>query len=310
MPPDETIPNPAPVDPPPAASVSQEPSPAPSSVTVAAPVETPASPAPAIVAEPAAAPVVEAPAEPQREPTLIEKFVQERDAKKAGETAPVDPTAAKPADPAKPVDPNAPKIEAKPEDPAKPPVDPAAPAPAAEPAPFDPTVHEFELPATIQGKSPQMDEFRGLLAERDKLPPQEFAQKLVNLHANTMQQFVDSYAKDYGEKQWQFWKDSQQKLTAEVMADPVIGGNNYGGAMEKIAKWRDTFVPEAEMAAFDQELRLSGAGNMVHILKAIYRSQSRFDEPRMPPENPKPPRDIGMKPNAAGRLRNYYQNGT
>lgn len=286
----------------PAPDPNAPPAAAPAPAADAAPAPAPAAdppPAPAPVADPAPKP--DAPA---------------ADAPKPDGAAPVDPAAAKPtlleelgpdgkpvetkpdADAAKPTDKAAePAADAKPGDPAKP----ADAAPKPEPVKYDVATLLPEGTTIVDQKV--FDEALGTLSELGV--PQEKAQALLGYHTKAM----TDYATHLANEQQRVFAETREGWVKEVMADPILGGAGHKTAMAAVARMRDKFVPEGERAAFNEFLRVTGAGDNPNFLRMLHRVAGLFDEPAPAPTPNNPPPDRGGRINGR-RSRVIYDHPT
>jgi len=203
-------------------------------------------------------------------PSLLETFDQERAAKGAQE---------------------APQATQEPK--------PGEPAATPEPAPLPPVNYEYTLPETIKlddalkgDVHKAFDEFR-----RD---PAKGAQGLIDLHAKTMQQYADHLVKE----QYRVFNETRRNWVNQVMSDPQLGGSGHQTAMGAIARMRDQFVAEADRPAFEQFLLVTGAGDHPQFLKLLHNVSRFYDEPPLPPANPKPTPTNGMPPRRG--MRSLY----
>lgn len=286
----------APVADPAPAPVANPNPPAPSS-SPADPAAAPAQPAAAEVKAEAAASsdkpaaVADKPAEgadkPKAEPVKAEEV------KPASETPTLLEEAGKKPD-AKPADKPA---EAKPGDkPAE-----AKSAEAAKPAPVQ--YQAFQFPEGVKiADQKAFDEATGILAQHQI--SQEVAQDLVNRHVKAMQ----DYAAHVASEQQRVFAETRKGWRNEVMADDLIGGSGHQTAMGVVARMRDLFVPEAERKAFNDFLRLTGAGDHPLFNKLLYRIGMKFDEAPQAPMPHNPPPDRGKAP--GGRRAALYDHAT
>ncbi|MBB3453901.1 hypothetical protein FHT86_002157 [Rhizobium sp. BK313] len=250
----------------------------------AAAVEAPVVAAPEAVVEAPAVETPAAPAEPNphETPTLLEGF-KDKPEVKAEEAKPAEEKPAEPGAEAKPA-------EVKPEE--KPGEAKPAETPAAD---LPPITYEFKLPEALKDDSDKMGAYTGVLAEH-RVPP-EAGQKLLDMHATAMQ----SYAEQVAQNQMKVWNDTRADWRKQVMADEQLGGAGHQTAMGAIARMRDMFVSEKDMPAFDEFLRITGAGDHPAFLRMLHSAARHFDEPGMPPPNPKPSPSNGQAPK--GRFR-------
>ena len=288
------------------APATPEPAAAPASApltTTAASSPTPEAPAaapePSTTAAPAAAPspIVEKPAEPApvqpaaSVPTLLEDFDSEQKAKTAGATgaAPgttgaVGASAAAPAQGASAA--------------AAPGATGAAPPTQAAPV-QQPVDYKYTLPETIKmddGLKGQVhkafDDFRA--------NPSEGAQGLINLHEQEMRRFAQATA----DAQQNTFRNTRAQWRKDILADPELGGAGHRTAMGAIARMRDMLVPEKHRAAFENFLRVTGAGDHPEFLRILHQAARFYDEPGVQQQNSRPPPNNGAKP--ARRLRDIY----
>jgi len=265
--------------------LAAEPAPAPAPAAPTAPAasekvaDKPAEPAPTAAAEPAPAPTL--------------SLLQQYDKEKAEAAAAKEPAAgATGAAAATEKPPEKPAEAAKPAE-----APPAAAAAAPEPAaPFE---YKYTLPETMK-----MDD--GVKAEVHsafdtfRTNPAEGAQALVNLHEKRMQEF----AKFMDSEQRRIWGETRQQWANEVRSDPELGGSGYQTTMGAVARMRDLFVPEGRRAAFEQMLATTGVGDHPEFLRMLHQAARYYDEPGVPPPNPRPPATNGQRP--ARRLRDIY----
>ena len=266
-----------------------------------APIATSGDFAPAPAAEVAAAPVAaeaapaaEAPALPDAGPTLLETFGRdEKPAEKPAEAKPADDRPAEKPVEAKPegekpaeVKPEEKPTEAKPE---------GEKPPEVKPEPLPAVDYKYELPETIKLDDATRADFHGAL-DGFRADPAAGAQKLIDLHNKTM----TDYAADLVRQQHQAFADTRKDWNKQVMADPEIGGSGHQTAMGAIARMRDLFVAEKDVAAFDSFLRVTGAGDHPEFLKMLHNAARYFDEPPLPPVDARPPKSNGTDPKARG----------
>lgn len=158
---------------------------------------------------------------------------------------------------------------------------------------------KFEMPEGLKADDALLGNFRSALVEA-VADPSTSAQKLIGMHHDAMK----AYDKQVIADQHKAFNTTRDGWRKDVMADEEIGGSGHQTAMTAIARMRDQFVPEAERPAFEQFLRVTGAGDHPQFLKLLHRAARMIDEPGLPPENPKPPPDIG-KQNGARRSTLY-----
>ena len=156
-----------------------------------------------------------------------------------------------------------------------------------------------------------MAKFTGTLDEL--LTPKEgetrpqVARKLLDLHAEKMAEYAAELQRD----QIKQFNDTRAEWAKQVLADERIGGAGHQTAMGAIARMRDLSISdhkagtpayEKDAKEFDSFLRVTGAGDHPQFLKMLHRFARYFDEPAMPPSNPKPPPNLGQNPNRGKSL--------
>lgn len=259
-----------------------------------------AAPAP-IEAAPAPPAVVEAPAAVSAEPAAVlvadRPSLLETIAKvdvKSDLPAVIETEAPKTEGEAKPAE--AKSVEAKPEP--KPAEGEKPKEAVAESLPKDEWKpdYKFEMPAVIKDSPKEMGDFTTILG--DSKVPVEAGQKLLNLHATAMENFAKAYNEQALATQHRVFNEMRDEWNRQARADPEIGGAGHQTAMRAIARMRDLFVPEDDRAAFDQFLRITGAGDHPAFLKAFHRAARYFDEPALPPPGAKPTKTNGQRPGA------------
>ncbi|MGC1300577.1 MAG: hypothetical protein WA869_36580, partial [Alloacidobacterium sp.] len=182
------------------------------------------------------------------------------------------------------------KDPAKPVDGAANPADPAVAAP--------PVYTSFELPEGLSLDAEKMTAYTGVLGKYNL--PQEAGQELMNMHAEAMQTYADHMMRE----QHRIFAETRENWTRQVMADPELGGAGHQTAMGAIARMRDLLVSEPDRPAFEEFLRVTGAGDHPAFLKVLHKVARYFDEPAMPPPNAKPTKTNGMAPNKRGLYGN------
>jgi hypothetical protein len=173
---------------------------------------------------------------------------------------------------------------------------PAAAAPAAPAAPFE---YKYTLPESMQ----MDDAVRGDVHkafDTFRTNPAEGAQALVNLYEARMQE----YAKFVDSEMRRVWSETKQGWAKQTKGDPELGGSGYQTSMTAVARMRDLLVPEKHRPAFEQMLAATGVGDHPEFLRILHQAARLYDEPTLPPPNPRPPTGNGQRP--ARRLRDIY----
>lgn len=245
----------------------------------------PTGPEAASAAETAKAePVAKSPAEPEREPTLLEKFDADQAAKDA-----------KP-EPEKPVEPA--KEGEKPAEAAKPEGKPAeTDKPAPEPFKFEELqvpegfAKRFDIPEAEVGK--RIEEFNDILLK--DVDPNVRRNELLGLHAKAMQEFADKVDADRRNA----WNEYNKGQALATMGDAELGGAGHQTAMGAVARVRDTLTRDYskdEKQELNDFLVVTGAGSHKAFLRLVHRMARYLDEPSIPNVTPQPTPDRGLKP--------------
>lgn len=268
-------------------------------VAAAAPEVVPAIEAP-IVAEPVAATeaVVEAPVEP-----VVEAPRLHTDTESLLETLGEKPAVEPPAEEKPDILGEKPEGD-KPEE--------AAPE-GDKPVELEPITYEaFKLPEGIEPDKQKIGEYTEVLGKHRI--PQEIGQELLDLHTNSLKEYAELLGNRTLSDQHAAFDAVRADWRKQVMADEQIGGAGWDTAKGVIARTRDLFMsgskpgtPEyaKDSQAFNDFLRVTGAGDHPAFLKFIHNVGRRFDEPALPPANIKPSPNNGAAPRQRG-LRNLY----
>ena len=282
----------------------------PVTVDAASPAALPSAPAQEVSSSPEAAALGAEKSEVKIEtavdkPSLLETALEKPEEKK-------EPIEAKPED-KKPEVKAEEKTEAKPEakEEPKPEVkaEEAKPEekPAEKPA-LEPVAYEYKLPETLKMDDALKGEVHSAL-DAFRADPTKGAQSLIDLHTKLREQDRNDLLKE----QHRVFNETRAGWNKEVLADPLLGGAGHQTAMQAVARMRDMLVPEAMMQArkwedgsprlsqFEEFLRVTGAGDHPVMMHILHNAARYFDEPAMPPENPRPSPENGKAPGRAGR---------
>ena len=165
---------------------------------------------------------------------------------------------------------------------------PADAAPAVEvvtPATYQP----FELPEGLSADPKQMEAFTEIAAKTGL--DQETAQSLVSMHASALATMQQQMAAD----QHRVFADTRAQWVNQVKADPDMGGAAFETSMKAVARARDRLVPAERREAFENFLRVTGAGDHPEFLRILHTASRLLDEPAPPPVAVKPLANGGMK---------------
>jgi hypothetical protein len=194
---------------------------------------------------------------------------------------------AKPAEPTKPEAPESLLEKAgKPEEP-KAADKPAEPPKPAE-APVDVVKYEpFVLPEGITADEKRIAAFQEIVGPLKV--DQETAQKLVDLHASTLQEFAAAAR----QAQIDAWHETTRGWQRNTLADEQLGGAGHQTALMASARMRDLLVPENRRQAFSQMLKDTGIGDHPEFIRIFHNAARLFDEPAAPPIPARPVPDRG-----------------
>lgn len=289
-------------------------------IVVEAPVVVAEAPIPAaVVAEApvvAAEPAVVAEPPPAEVPSLIEGMGEKPvpvEAPKVEEAPAVEPP--KEGDPK-------PAVEAKPEEKPKEPEkaadapkegEPKVEAKPAEPVKSEPFDYGYKVPEIITMDDAQKGELHEAL-DSFRADPKAGAQKLLDMHAKSVQAFADHHTEQTLRNQIKTFNATRREWQIAADADPEIGGPAKDTARAAIARVRDSVISTAkpgtpqhaaDVQAFNEFCRVTGAGDNPTMLKMFHRMARFLDEPPPPPPGGKPPATNGANPNATRSQRMY-----
>lgn len=158
--------------------------------------------------------------------------------------------------------------------------------PAAEAA--EPVKYEaFKLPEGVPVDEARINAFQEIVGPA-KLD-QETAQKLVDLHATTIQAMQQHLV----QAQIDAFAETRRQWREKSMADEQIGGSGHQTAMRAAARMRDLLVGDGMKAEFAQFLADTGVGDHPVMIKIFHNAARLFDEPAAPPIQARPVPDRG-----------------
>jgi hypothetical protein len=161
-----------------------------------------------------------------------------------------------------------PAVEPPAANPAAPPVEPVAPA-APEPIAYT----EFTLPEGIAPAAEPLAEATRLFGEFRL--PQEQAQKLIDLHAAQLQQFVAAQQ----EQSSAYWNRTNAEWRQAFEADPQIGGNRKDTALNIARGALTDLTPDpGQRAKLFEGLTLTGMGNHPELIRVMNEAGRRMQE--------------------------------
>ena len=162
---------------------------------------------------------------------------------------------------------------------------------APEAASLPPVAYEYALPETLKIDDALKGDIHKAF-DAFRADPAKGAQSLVDLHERLRQQDAQNSLAE----QYRIFNNTRREWVNEVLSDPQLGGSGHQTAMGAIARMRDQFVSEADRPAFEQFLRVTGAGDHPQFLKLLHNVSRFYDEPPLPPANPKPTPTNGLPP--------------
>lgn len=127
---------------------------------------------------------------------------------------------------------------------------------------------EINVPEGIEIDEKTLTSFKEIIADA-KLSPSERGQKLADMHASALKAAVEGPVKE--------WMDTQAKWTAEVKADPEMGGQNFNDMTATIAKAIDAIGGD-KAKAMREAFIFTGAGNHPEIVRLMYRMGKALTE--------------------------------
>lgn len=174
---------------------------------------------------------------------------------------------------------------------------------APEPPKLPPVEYKYELPETLKMDDATKGKLHeGLDAFRtDPTNPQ----KLVDLHNEVVSKVVEDIRKG----QYDTFNTTRKGWQDQVRADEELGGAGFETTMRAVARMRDMFVPPNRREAFNEMLRVTGAGDHPEMVRMLRTAARFYDEPAMAPQNIKPPANIGKPPRGRGAA-DLYPNTT
>ena len=286
------IPAVAPVVP---AAVIPEPVAAPVAAVVAA------EPAAAAVEAPVAAPAAPSAAEPPKPvdiPSLLDEVGKEPPKEVAAAEAPKPGEEAKPAEAAKPGEPEKPK--------------------EGEAAKSSEVVAEAPKLAAVEYKwdAPETIKFDDAIKGEVSTALDAFRTDPTNPRPlfDQAEKMMQRYAAQVSQDQFKVFNETRKNWRTEIMADPEVGGAGYQTSMGAVARVRDAVVSNAkagtpqhaaDIKAFDEFCRVTGAGDHPVLVKMFKRMARFMDEPAPPPPGAKAPASNSVNPNRSRAERLY-----
>ena len=173
----------------------------------------------------------------------------------------------------------------------------------AEPVPEAPIEYKFEMPPELKVAPKELTEFTETLG--GIRAPAEVGQKLLDMHTRAMKQFADNFATQSYQNQVKAFNEVRQGWRTDAMADRDIGGSGHQTAMRAIAGARDRLISNeapgtpqytADAKAFDDFLRITGAGDHPAFLKLLHRASRFIQEPSPPTATALPTKTNGRPP--------------
>ena len=159
--------------------------------------------------------------------------------------------------------------------------------------------YKFELPGGVEPDPASMNIYRDVLTKHNLSA--EVGQELLNLHATAIAKLgADTLAQQHVS-----FAEVRKGWRTQVMSDEKIGGAGHQTAMSAIARVRDMAVPAEDRAAFDDFLRVTGAGDHPAFLRAFHNLARICDEPKIPAIRGNPAPQPNTPANRRGVLYNH-----
>lgn len=198
------------------------------------------------------------------------------------------PTEEKPAEPVVEVKPEDKKPEGETEKPKDETVD---VKPEEKPVELEPIIYEaFKMPEGVEPDKDAIALYTDALGKHRLT--QEVGQELLDLHTVSLQK----YAGFVEAEQHRIFGETRSNWVTQVKADEQLGGAGHQTAMAAIARMRDKLVPADRKDAFNDFLRITGAGDHPEFLRILHNASRWLDEPtplpasKPSPNNGQPPR--------------------
>lgn len=173
---------------------------------------------------------------------------------------------------------------------------PAEPVAAAEPV-AEAIKYEFKFPETVKPQPEQVEALTALLRGA-KVDP-ETAQKLVDLHGATVEQF----SKETLARQHQQFGDMRAEWRGRIQADPVLGGAGFETVQRAVMDTVRMFVPEADRKEFNEMRQVTGVGDHPAFWRFVHNVARALRQP-VPVQPGSPPPDIGKSPKRS--IKDFY----
>ena len=135
---------------------------------------------------------------------------------------------------------------------------------------------DFKLPDGVSTNQEVISSFKELLNQH-RLSP-EAGQSLIDLYGKQAETFAKEYQSKVEESQHRAFAEVRRQWVDQIKADPEIGGSGSEYAKAMALKARDAVVPEKDRVAFNEALRVTGAGDHPAIYRAFYRMGKLLDD--------------------------------
>lgn len=179
------------------------------------------------------------------------------------------------------------------------PAEPVAEVKAPEPpAPEPRTYTEFTFPDGVKAEPEQVAKFTEALSKHNL--DQEAGQALMDMHTEGLRKFAENTLAD----QHRVFSETRAAWRQQIMADDQLGGAGHQTTIAAVARMRDLLVPEQNRDAFNQFLRVTGAGDHPEFLRVLHNAARHFDEPAVPSQQGGPLPNRGQP--SGGGLRSLY----
>ena len=183
------------------------------------------------------------------------------------------------------------------------PPEPPKPAEDAKPVEPEPIKYEpFKLPEGTVADEPTLEKYTEILGKHRI--PQEAAQDLLDLYGSHITAAAQGMQVKLQETQHQAFSQMREGWANQIKSDPIMGGSGFETTQAAVARMAQRFVPSEDIPAFNELLRVTGAGDHPAFWRMLNNVAKVFDEPHMAPVPNNPPRDRG-NPRGSGSIYDH-----
>ncbi len=167
---------------------------------------------------------------------------------------------------------------------------------------------DFTLPEGTAIPEDRLGDYHNILREFNL--PQEAGQKFLDMHIKAIQEITNQTQESIHQAQHAAFAETRKGWRDQVMADEQLGGAGHQTAMAAVKRMASDFVPEADRAAFQQFLLVTGAGDNPAFLRLLHNIAQKFDEPKAPAVQGNPPPNNGKPPSRRGMVYDHPRSNT